>query len=242
MDVNCDMGESFGEWSKGRDQDILPWVRSVSIACGFHAGDPATMRRTARMALDCGVRVGAHPGLQDLVGFGRRWMSIEPSEVYSITLYQIGALDAIVRGEGGQLSHVKPHGALYHMAAHDAAIANAFVQAVVAFDRPIELYAPPNSQLARRGTEEGVRVMVEAFADRRYRADGSLVQRDQPDSVIDDPDEAVSIVRKLVAEGTIQTVDGGEISLKPETICIHADTPNAAKIARKIGVVLGSRK
>lgn len=234
MDLNCDMGESFGAWRKGSDEEILPWVTSISIACGFHAGDALTMRRTARMAIDAGVRVGAHPGLQDLAGFGRRWMAVDPAEVSAITLYQIGALAAIVQGEGGRLSHVKPHGALYHMGANDASIAMAIVKAVIAFDASLELYAPPDSQLARYGREEGLTVMIEAFADRRYRGDGTLVPRDQPNAVVVDPDEAASIARNLITLGRIRTVDGGELSLKPDTICIHADTPNAAIIAGRI--------
>lgn len=238
MDLNCDMGEHVESGRMDADEGILPWVTSVSIACGFHAGDPGTMRRTVRLAVEHGVFIGAHPGLPDRIGFGRRRIDVSPEEAYEMTLYQIGALGAIVRGENGRLRHVKPHGALYHMAAADHALAEAIVQAIKAYDHSLCLYAPPSSALVDAGRGAGLRCAIEAFVDRRYRSDGTLASREEEGAIVEDPEEGARIAVELVVGRQIRTVDGGAIVLDPDTICLHGDTPGAALFARRINQAL----
>jgi len=222
IDLNCDLGESFGVYRIGADEQMLGIVTSANIACGYHAGDPATMRKTVRLCLERGVAIGAHPGLPDLSGFGRRTMSVSPQEAYDMTLYQIGALYAFVRAEGGTLKHVKPHGALYHMAEADTALAEAIAAAVYRFDPGLMLFGLAGGVLIEAGRRIGLRTVRELFADRRYAADGSLVPRDRPDALIADPKEAAAQVLRLVREG------------RGETVCVHGDTPRAAEFARAV--------
>ncbi|MCD1259333.1 LamB/YcsF family protein [Paenibacillus athensensis] len=238
IDLNCDMGESFGQYRLGRDEELLDYVSSANIACGFHAGDPATMRRTVQLCLRKGVQIGAHPGLPDLQGFGRRELAITPAEAYELTLYQLGALQAFVRAEGGSLQHVKPHGALYHMAAKRHDLAAAVAAAVVSVGAELTLYGPPGSELLRAGAAAGLRTAGEAFADRTYRADGSLTPRDQPRSLIASAAEAAAQVERLVRQGAVLSVDGEEVPLAAETVCVHGDGAHAVEFARDIRAAL----
>jgi UPF0271 protein len=222
IDLNCDLGESFGVYRTGQDEALLRIVTSANIACGFHAGDPATMRRTVRLCLERGVAVGAHPGLPDLAGFGRREMAVSPQEAYEMTLYQIGALYAFVRSEGGTLAHVKPHGALYNMAARDAALAQAIAEAVYRFDPELALYGLAGSELIRAAENIGLRAKREAFADRGYRPDGSLIPRGQPGAMIEDAKAAATQVLRLAEEGCA------------DTVCVHGDGPHALEVAAQV--------
>lgn len=231
VDLNCDLGESFGAYTIGRDEELLKLVSSANIACGFHAGDPAVMRRTVALCLDNGVAIGAHPGLPDLQGFGRREMRITREEAYELTLYQIGALDAFVRAAGGRLRHVKPHGALYNMAARDRLLAEAIAEAVRRFDSGLLLYGLSGSELTAAGKRLGLPVVSEVFADRRYSPDGFLVPRSEPDAVIHDGDAAVAQVLRMVTTGTVQATDGSIIPIDARTVCIHGDGLHAVSFA-----------
>ena len=234
IDLNCDVGESFGAYTLSSDAEILSHVTSANIACGFHAGDPATMRRTVRLALDHGVAIGAHPGLPDLAGFGRRAMQVTPQEAYELVLYQVGALSAFVRAEGAWLSHVKPHGALYNMAAKDAPLAEAIAKAVQRFDPACVLVGLSCSELIKAGQAAGLRTASEAFADRTYQADGSLTSRQLHDALIHDPALAAERVVRMVLLGSVSSQQGIEVPLLADTICIHGDSPGAAELAKAI--------
>ncbi|WP_438444471.1 5-oxoprolinase subunit PxpA [Gorillibacterium sp. sgz5001074] len=234
VDLNSDLGESYGAYVIGRDEDLLKRVSSANIACGFHAGDPSVMRRTVRLCLEHGVAIGAHPGLPDLQGFGRREMRITPDEAYGMTLYQIGALDAIVRAEGGQLRHVKPHGALYNMAARDRRLADAIAEAVARFDTGLVLFGLSGSELLRAGQARGLATASEVFADRRYLADGTLVPRSQPEAVLHEEAEAVAQVLRMVREGTAVASDGSAVTIQADTVCLHGDSPHAAAFAVRL--------
>jgi len=238
IDLNCDMGESFGQYRLGRDEELLDYVSSANIACGFHAGDPATMRRTVQLCLRKGVQIGAHPGLPDLQGFGRRELAITPAEAYELTLYQLGALQAFVRAEGGSLQHVKPHGALYHMAAQRHDLAAAIAAATASVGAELTLLGPPGSELLRAGAAAGLRTAGEAFADRTYRADGSLTPRDQPRALLTSAAEAAAQVERLVRQGSVLSVDGAEVPLAAETVCVHGDGAHAVEFARDIRAAL----
>ncbi|MDI3327072.1 MAG: 5-oxoprolinase subunit PxpA [Alicyclobacillaceae bacterium] len=234
VDFNADVGESFGIYSLGRDEELLAYVSSANVACGFHAGDPATMRRTVRAALERGVAVGAHPGLPDLVGFGRRSMDLTPGEAYDLTVYQIGALWAFVKAEGGNLRHVKPHGALYNMAATDFRLAEAIARAVYDVDPRLILFALSGSELARAGERMGLRVAHEVFADRTYQSDGTLTPRRSAGALIEDPVLASRQVLRMIREGKVRSVDGTEVPIRADTVCLHGDSPRAAEFAREI--------
>jgi len=234
IDLNCDMGESFGLWRMGDDEAILAHVTSANIACGFHAGDAATMRRTVRAAVARGVAVGAHPSLPDLQGFGRREMRVSPQEAYELVLYQIGALEAFVRPEGVPLQHVKPHGALYNLAARDPGLATAIAQAVRDFDRGLIVFGLAGSALVRAGHEAGLTVASEVFADRTYQADGSLTPRGRADALIHDLDAAIVQVKRMVLDGEVRAVDGSVVKIDAGTLCIHGDAPGAALFAKAI--------
>lgn len=229
IDLNCDMGESFGAWTMGQDDAVLAHVTSANIACGFHAGDPLTMRRTVAAALEHGVAIGAHPSLPDLAGFGRREMRVSADETYAMTLYQIGALAAVARAVGAALHHVKPHGALYNMAARDRALADAIAAAVRDFDRALILVGLANSELPRAGEAAGLAVAHEAFADRRYEADGSLMARSRQGAVIDDVDAAVAQAVSIATRGEV-----GTLRIRADTICVHGDRADAATFARRL--------
>ena len=234
VDLNSDMGESFGAWKMGADSEVLTSVSSANIACGFHGGDPAVMRETVRLARDANVAVGAHPGLPDLIGFGRREMRVTPDDVENMTIYQIGALAAIAAAEGVRLRHVKAHGALYNMAARDAALATAIARAIAAVDPSLVMFGLAGSHMLQIGREHGLQVASEAFADRAYEPDGSLTPRTRPGSVIHDPDLVVRRAVKMVQQGKVTAVDGSEISLQADTICTHGDTPGAHGLVRRL--------
>jgi UPF0271 protein len=238
IDLNCDAGESFGNYTLGNDAELFNYVSSVNIACGFHAGDPNVMRRTVALALQKHVEIGAHPGLPDLHGFGRRFIDVSPDEIYNLIIYQIGALQAFVKAEGGTLSHVKPHGALYNMAAQDKEIARAIAEAVYKVDEEMILYGLSGSMLIQAGKEAGLRTAQEAFADRTYRADGSLTNRGRADAFITNAEEAVAQIICMIQEGKVFTVDDTELLLHADTICIHGDGPHAISFAKQLQQVL----
>ncbi|OWR28457.1 lactam utilization protein LamB [Saccharibacillus sp. O23] len=234
LDLNCDLGESFGAYSLGRDAEILPYVTSANIACGFHAGDPSVMRRTVRLALEAGVAIGAHPGLPDLVGFGRRNMDVSAEDVFAMTLYQIGALEAIARAEGGSVRHVKPHGALYNMAAVRRDLAEAIAEAVYRANPALTLFGLANSELTRAAGRLGLRAAHEAFADRGYLADGTLMPRGLPGALIADAEVAASRVVRMALEERVRTPDGQDVPLRADTFCLHGDGEHALLFASKI--------
>lgn len=238
VDLNCDMGESFGAYRLGHDEEILAYITSANIACGFHAGDASTMRKTVRLALEHHVAIGAHPGLQDLVGFGRRRMDISPQEAYDIVVYQIGALWGFVKSEGGTLAHVKPHGELYNMAAKDAKLAEAVAEAVYKVDPGLILFGLAGSELIKAGQRIGLRTASEVFADRTYQADGTLTPRREPNAIITDEKQALSQVIRMVKEGKVWTQQQVDISIQADTICVHGDGPNALEFARNIRAAL----
>jgi UPF0271 protein len=234
VDINCDMGESFGAYTIGRDENILKYVTSANIACGFHAGDPATMRKTVRLALENNVGIGIHPGLQDLIGFGRRNMDISPEEAYDLVVYQMGALSAFVKAEGGKIQHVKAHGALYNMAAQNTVLSEAIAKAVYKVDPDLILFGLANGELVKAGDHIGLRTASEVFADRTYQIDGSLTSRRQADAMIEDDNEAVQQVVRMVKEQKVLTRQGVDIDIVADTVCIHGDGPHALTFAQKI--------
>jgi UPF0271 protein len=234
IDLNSDLGESFGPWPMGQDAALMDSITSANVACGFHAGDAGTMRATIAMAREKGVAIGAHPGFQDLVGFGRREMKASPSEVEDLVLYQVSALAGMAAAQGVTLQHVKAHGALYNMACRDRALADAIARAVAAFDRSLILFGLPNSELLRAGEAAGLTVAAEVFADRAYDPDGSLTNRSKPGSVIHDTQKVVERAVKMVRDKQVVAVDGSTIALKADTICLHGDTPGAADHARAV--------
>jgi UPF0271 protein len=234
IDLNADVGESYGAYQYGDDEGVLPCVSSANIACGFHAGDAAVMRSTVRLARRYGVAVGAHPGFQDLPGFGRREMHVGAAELESLVAYQIGALAAIAATEGVLLSHVKPHGALYNMAARDRDMANAIARAVHAVDPSLVLFGLAGSQLIDAGERAGLQVASEVFADRGYRPDGSLAPRGTPGDVLTDPTDVARRALEMVTRQTVSALDGTSLPVKADTICIHGDTPGAAALARAV--------
>jgi len=240
IDLNSDLGESFGPWPMGQDAALMDSITSANVACGFHAGDPTTMRHTVALAKVKGVAVGAHPGFPDLVGFGRREMKASPAEVEDLVLYQVSALAGVARAAGVTLQHVKAHGALYNMACRDRALADAIARAVAAFDPALILFGLPNSELLRAGAAAGLRVAAEVFADRAYDPDGSLTSRAKPGSVIHDPAAVVARAVRMVTRREVVAVDGSVIALQADTICLHGDTPGAAALARAVRAGLAS--
>lgn len=231
IDVNCDMGESFGPWRMGNDEAIMPLVSSANIACGYHGGDPATIRKTVKLAMDAGVAIGAHPSLPDLMGFGRRTMRISAQDMYDYVLYQAGAVGAFVRAAGGRLHHVKCHGALYNMAATDTALAGAMAEAVKALGPGVLLYALASSRMVEAAAQIGVPVVEEAFADRSYQPDGTLTPRGAAGAMIEDEEQAVQQAIGMVQHGMVATAGGGTFRLRPGTICLHGDQPGALRFA-----------
>ncbi|NHM33660.1 5-oxoprolinase subunit PxpA [Neobacillus terrae] len=234
VDLNCDMGESFGAYNMGTDEDILEFVTSANIACGFHAGDPAVMRKTVAMALEKEIGIGAHPGLPDLTGFGRRNMDISPQEAYDMVVYQIGALYGFVKAAGGKMQHVKPHGALYNMAAKSKELSDAIAKAVYKVDSELILFGLSGSELVKRGEAIGLRTASEVFADRTYQRDGSLTPRRQSDALITDDKKAIDQVIRMVKEGKVLSQQGIDIDIKADTVCIHGDGAHALAFAREI--------
>jgi UPF0271 protein len=234
IDINCDMGESFGPWTMGADAEVMPNITSANVACGAHAGDPRVMRRTIRAAKAHGVSVGAHPGFADLQGFGRREMQADPGEVEDSLIAQIGAVAAIARAEGTALRHVKAHGALYNQAARDRRLADAIAKAIKAFDASLVMFALPKSHMVDAATAAGLRVAAEGFADRAYEPDGSLTPRSRPGAVIHDVTLVVDRAVRMARDGVVLTPDGTEIAMTVDTICVHGDTPGAPELTRRI--------
>ena len=238
IDLNCDLGESFGAFTMGCDEEILPLLSSASIACGFHAGDPEIMQRTVGLARQHAVSVGAHPSLPDLQGFGRRELSMTPKQVYALVLYQIGALAGFAKAAGVPLRHVKPHGALYNMAARDAKLARAIACAVRDFDAALILYGLSQGELCTAGREQGLFVAHEVFADRRYEADGALTPRGEPGAVIETPHEAAAQVLEIVREGRVTSRTGSAVAVTADTVCLHGDRQDALAFARAVRTAL----
>ncbi|NLC37371.1 MAG: LamB/YcsF family protein [Alcaligenaceae bacterium] len=238
IDLNCDMGESFGPWVMGSDAEVLPLVTSANIACGFHAGDPGIMRKTVAAAIGNGVAIGAHPGLPDLSGFGRRNMDITPQQAYDLVVVQVGALAATAASQGARLHHVKAHGALYNMAVRDMSLARALAQAVHDIDPTLIFYALASSDMARVAEEVGLVVAHEVFADRSYQGDGSLTPRSRPDAMIEDPQQSIRQVLRMVQEGRVAAVDGTDVEVRADTLCIHGDQPGAVVFAKAIRAAL----
>ncbi len=238
LDLNADLGESFGAWKMGQDAALLQVVSSANIACGFHAGDYSVMARTVDLAMECGVTLGAHPGYPDLQGFGRRPMGLSPKEAHDAVLYQIGALEAFLRPRGAKLNHVKPHGALYNAAAVDAELAAALAQAVRDFDPDLVLVGLSGSSFVTEGERLGLRVAQEAFADRAYESDGTLTPRNQPGSVLEGTEEVVARVVRMVRLGKVRTRTGEDIPLEAHTLCLHGDGPHALAFAQELRTAL----
>lgn len=238
VDLNCDLGESYGLFTIGNDKEVLKHITSANIACGYHAGDHNVMMETVKMAKAFGVKIGAHPGFPDLHGFGRREMKMSAEEIYNLTIYQIGALAAIAKSCGTKVEHVKPHGALYNMAGKDKAIADAVAGAVADADSKLVLFGLAGSCLVKAGEEKGLQVAHEVFADRTYQPDGSLTPRSETNAIIHDPGLAIKRVIRMVREGRIEAVDGTEIEIKADTICIHGDEPQALDFAVRLNEAL----
>jgi 5-oxoprolinase (ATP-hydrolysing) subunit A len=238
IDLNSDVGESYGLFKIGNDREVLKHITSANIACGYHAGDHNVMMETVEMAIRNKVNIGAHPGLPDLSGFGRREMKLSPREIYNLTLYQIGALAAITQTKGVKLVHVKPHGALYNMAAGSDTIADAITQAVVDYDPSLTLFGLSGSQLIRAGIEKGLRTASEVFADRTYQHDGTLTSRSEPNSTIDNVEFATQRIIRMIKKGKVTAVDGTEIDITADTICVHGDNPNAIEFTKELRLAL----
>lgn len=234
VDLNCDLGESFGAYVLGRDKDVVPCVTSVNVACGMHAGDPLVMRGTVRLAAENGVAVGAHPGYPDLQGFGRRDMALASDEIYAYVLYQLGALGAFCRAEGVALHHVKPHGQLYNRCARDRAAADAVARAVCDYDDGLVLVGLSGGALVEAGRELGLRCAEEFFADRAYTAAGTLVPRSEPGAVVADESAAVARTVRAVTEGVVEGVDGSLVRVAADTVCVHGDNERALAFAHAL--------
>lgn len=230
IDLNSDVGESFGRWSLGADQAIMASTSSVNIACGFHAGDPTTIRKTCAQAAKAGVVIGAHPGYRDLAGFGRRFIDMDPVELRDDVVYQIGALQALARAEGTVVKYVKPHGALYNAIVHHSAQAQAVVDAVVAVDPKLPLLVLPNSEIQRIAAAAGLRTVTEAFADRAYNPDGTLVPRAQAGAVLSES-EAVAQSLDIVLGQETTAIDGSRVPISAQSICVHGDTAGSVAMA-----------
>ena len=239
MDLNADLGESFGSWTLGDDEGLVAHISSANVACGFHAGDFRVMEASVRLCASVGVAVGAQPGYPDLLGFGRRPMHFAPDEVTSMVRYQVGALEAFCRAAGVELRHVKPHGALYNQAAVDPELAAAIARATAGFSRDLVLFGLASSEpMASAAADAGLRFVPEAFADRRYMPDGSLQSRSEPGSLITDADAAAQQAARIASEDTVTAVDGSEVTLRAESICCHGDTPGAVAIAAAVRAAL----
>ena len=238
LDLNCDLGESFGAYTIGCDDQVLPYITSANIACGYHAGDPTVMHRSVALCRQYGVQVGAHPGLPDLVGFGRRRMQIAPAEAADCVAYQIGALRAFCEEEGVPLHHVKPHGALYNMAAKDRALADAICRAVQTAAPGAILLALSGSEMVEAAKAIGLPVACEVFADRGYQPDGTLVPRGQPGAMIEEEDAAIARVVRMAREGKVAARDGSEVTLQADSVCVHGDGPKALAFVEKLRAAL----
>jgi UPF0271 protein len=238
IDINSDMGEGFGAWQMGNDAELLEHITSTNIACGWHAGDPSRMRSLVKLAIEKNVKIGAHPGMPDLLGFGRREIAISEQDAYNYVMYQTGALLGFVQAAGGKLHHVKPHGALYNQAAKDTKIAKGIALALKDLGNGIRLFALAGSELVNEAKRIGVPVWEEVFADRRYNNDGSLVSRTHPDAVIHDESLALEQVIGMAKNKQVKTIDGTIINVNADTLCIHGDNPHAIQFAKKIKIAL----
>jgi len=234
IDINSDVGESFGAYSIGHDAGLMKSITSANIAAGFHGGDPSVLRETIRQAKTHGVAVGAHPGFPDLVGFGRRELNVTPKEAEDFVLYQVAAVAGVAAAEGVTMQHVKPHGALFNMAVRNAELSAAIARAVAAIDRSLILFGLPGSEILNAGRAAGLRVAAEVFADRAYEPDGSLASRRKPGSVIHDPDAVVARAVRMVKDRTVVATDGSVVQLDADTMCVHGDTPGSDHLAAKI--------
>ena len=240
VDLNSDLGESFGSYKIGRDEDIIPLISSANVACGAHAGDPDVMAKTADICKSSGISMGAHPGFFDLMGFGRRNLAVSPEEAKNLIIYQIGALDAFAKSRGIKLAHVKPHGALYNMAAKDARLAAAIAEGIYSYNPELILLGLSGSEMLRAAENIGLPCAAEVFADRAYEDDGTLVARSKPGAMIKDEDEAVSRVIKMIKEHKVTTISGKEIEISPASVCVHGDSEKALLFVKKIRDALTS--
>lgn len=234
IDLNCDAGESFGQYKLGSDAELFKHVTSANIACGYHAGDHNVISQTVKLASENQLAIGAHPGFQDLVGFGRREMQLSLDEIYNIVIYQLGAIKTMAEVQGMKLNHVKPHGALYNLAAKDRDVSFAIAKAVKSVDKNLILYGLAGSELCRAGEETGLQVAHEVFADRTYQSDGTLTPRTMPNALISDAEEATKQIIQIVKEGKVRSITGEEVSIQADTVCIHGDGPDAPTFASTV--------
>ena len=238
IDFNCDLGESFGNYKLGLDEEVIKYISSANIACGYHASDPLVMSQSVKSAKENGVAVGAHPGFPDLMGFGRRNMSVQPNEAKAYVQYQVGALSAFCRANGVKLCHVKPHGALYNMAGKDYALSKAICEGIYEINPDIILLGLSGSQMLKAAADTGLRCAMEVFADRAYEEDGSLVARTKPGAVITDENESISRVIGMVKNGTVTAITGKEIPIQAQSVCVHGDGVKALEFVKKIKAAL----
>ena len=234
IDINSDVGESFGAYHIGHDVGLMRSITSANVAAGFHAGDPSVLRQTIRSAKEHGVAVGAHPGFPDLVGFGRRELNVSAREAEDFVLYQVAAVAGVAAAEGVGLQHVKPHGALFNMAVHNAELAGAIARGVAAFDKRLILFGLPGSEILKAGRAAGLRVAAEVFADRAYEPDGTLASRKKPGTVIHDAEAVVARAIRMITEKNVVAIDGSIVALEADTICVHGDTPGSDDLAARI--------
>lgn len=240
IDINCDIGEGFGVYENENEQAIYPFISSANIACGFHAGDPSTMRKSVRLALEHNVAIGAHPGLPDLQGFGRREMQITLREAYDLVIYQVGALAGFVKAEGGTLQHVKPHGALYNMAAKNPGLAHVIAKAIYDFDRDLILFGLSGSHLVQAGEVIGLRTASEVFADRTYQQDGTLTPRTAENALITNIEHSINHVVRLATKGVVRSQQGVDVPITADTVCVHGDGPHALSLVQQLTKQLAS--
>jgi UPF0271 protein len=234
VDLNSDLGESFGRYTLGMDERIIPLITSANVACGYHASDPVVMDKTIKLAKQAGICVGAHPGFPDLMGFGRRNMNVTPAEAKAYTLYQLGALDAFCKAQGLTMQHVKPHGALYNMAAKDYALSEAICEAIASYDKNLIVMALCGGQLLRAAKDMGLRGASEVFADRGYEEDGTLVDRRKEGAMITDENVAIARVVRMIKEGKVTAVTGKDIDIQADSVCVHGDGEKALAFVEKI--------
>ena len=234
IDLNSDLGESYGRYTIGRDEDIIPLISSANVACGYHASDPVVMQKTIGTAKAASIHIGAHPGFPDLMGFGRREMAVSPDEAYAYTLYQLGALDAFLKAQGMKLQHVKPHGAMYNMAGKDEKLALGICRAVKDYNPELILLGLAGSKMLIAAKELGLRCAAEYFTDRAYEADGSLRNRRLPGAMITDEDEAIERAVRMIREHRVKTYDGEDLELDAQSICVHGDGEKALAFVRRI--------
>lgn len=234
IDLNSDVGESYGSWSLGDDSAMFRSVSSANVACGFHAGDPSVIRTTCREAVAAGVMIGAHVGYRDLAGFGRRFLDIKPTDLANDVVYQIGALQALAAAEGGRVAYVKPHGGLYNAIVAHTAQAKAVVEAVKSVDPDLPILGLPGSEVLRLAEAAGLRAVTEAFADRAYNPDGTLVSRVLPGAVLHDLDQVTEHVLRIAADSAVRTIDGSILKIRAESICVHGDSPGAVAMAAAV--------